>query len=152
MLLSLKDEFETIALGAKMASALCGGEIIFLQGELGAGKTTFVRGLLNALGHSGNVKSPTYTLVEPYSITGLDVYHFDLYRINNPEELEAMGIRDYCDGKAICLFEWPEQGAGVLPEPDITLFLSHLSSGREVEIKSHSGTGENIQKSIKPAP
>jgi len=152
MLLSLKDESETIALGAKMASALCGGEIIFLQGELGAGKTTFVRGLLNALGHSGNVKSPTYTLVEPYSITGLDVYHFDLYRINNPEELEAMGIRDYCDGKAICLFEWPEQGAGVLPEPDITLFLSHLSSGREVEIKSHSGTGENIQKSIKPAP
>ena len=152
MLLSLKDESETIALGAKIASILSGGEIIFLQGELGAGKTTFVRGLLNALGHSGNVKSPTYTLVEPYSIAGHDVYHFDLYRINDPEELEAMGIRDYCDGKAICLFEWPEQGADVLPEPDITLLLSHLSSGREVEIKSHSGTGENIQKSIKPAP
>jgi tRNA threonylcarbamoyladenosine biosynthesis protein TsaE len=152
MLLSLKDESETIALGAKMASALSGGEIIFLQGELGAGKTTFVRGLLNALGHSGNVKSPTYTLVEPYSITGLDVYHFDLYRINDPEELEAMGIRDYCDGKAICLFEWPEQGADVLPEADITLFLSHISSGREVEIKSNSVTGENIQKSIKSAP
>lgn len=152
MLLSLKDESETIALGAKMASALSGGEIIFLQGELGAGKTTFVRGLLNALGHSGNVKSPTYTLVEPYSITGHDVYHFDLYRINDPEELEAMGIRDYCDGKAICLFEWPEQGADVLPEADITLFLSHISSGREVEIKSNSVTGENIQKSIKSAP
>jgi tRNA threonylcarbamoyladenosine biosynthesis protein TsaE len=151
MLLSLKDESETIALGAKMASALSGGEIIFLQGELGAGKTTFVRGLLNALGHSGNVKSPTYTLVEPYSITGLDVYHFDLYRINDPEELEAMGIRDYCDGKAICLFEWPEQGAGVLPEADITLLLSHISSGREVEIISNSVTGENIQKSIKSA-
>jgi tRNA threonylcarbamoyladenosine biosynthesis protein TsaE len=151
MLLSLKDESETIALGAKMASALSGGEIIFLQGELGAGKTTFVRGLLNALGHSGNVKSPTYTLVEPYSITGLDVYHFDLYRINDPEELEAMGIRDYCDGKAICLFEWPEQGADVLPEADITLLLSHISSGREVEIISNSVTGENIQKSIKSA-
>lgn len=149
MLLSLKDESETIALGVKIASALSGGEIIFLQGELGAGKTTFVRGVLNALGHSGNVKSPTYTLVEPYSITGLDVYHFDLYRINDPEELEAMGIRDYCDGKAICLFEWPEQGADVLPEADITLFLSHLSSGREVEIKSHSATGENILKRIK---
>lgn len=152
MLLSLKDESETIALGAKMASALSGGEIIFLQGELGAGKTTFVRGLLNALGHFGNVKSPTYTLVEPYSITGLDVYHFDLYRINDPEELEAMGIRDYCDGKAICLFEWPEQGAEVLPEADITLLLSHISSGREVEIKSNSATGENIEKSIKSVP
>ncbi len=151
MLLSLKDEFETIALGAKIAGALSGGELIFLQGELGAGKTTLVRGLLNALGHSGNVKSPTYTLVEPYSITGLDVYHFDLYRINDPEELEAMGIRDYCDGKAICLFEWPEQGADVLPEADITLFLSHISSGREVEIKSQSIVGENIQKSIKSA-
>jgi tRNA threonylcarbamoyladenosine biosynthesis protein TsaE len=151
MLLTLKDESETIALGAKIASVLSGGEIIFLQGELGVGKTTFVRGLLNALGHSGNVKSPTYTLVEPYSITDLDVYHFDLYRINDPEELEAMGIRDYCDGKAICLFEWPEQGADVLPETDITLFLSHVSSGREVEIASNSVTGENILKSIKSA-
>ena len=148
MLLSLNDESDTIALGAKIASVLSGGELIYLQGELGAGKTTFARGLLNALGHSGNVKSPTYTLVEPYSITGIDVYHFDLYRINDPEELEAMGIRDYCDGKAICLFEWPEQGADVLPEADITLFLSHISSGREVEIKSNSVTGENILKSI----
>lgn len=148
MLLSLNDESDTIALGAKIASVLSGGELIYLQGELGAGKTTFARGLLNALGHSGNVKSPTYTLVEPYSITGIDVYHFDLYRINDSEELEAMGIRDYCDGKAICLFEWPEQGADVLPEADITLFLSHISSGREVEIKSNSVTGENILKSI----
>ena len=148
MLLSLNDESDTIALGAKIASVLSGGELIYLQGELGAGKTTFARGLLNALGHSGNVKSPTYTLVEPYSITGIDVYHFDLYRINDPEELEAMGIRDYCDGKEICLFEWPEQGADVLPEADITLFLSHISSGREVEIKSNSVTGENILKSI----
>jgi tRNA threonylcarbamoyladenosine biosynthesis protein TsaE len=149
MLLTLNDESETIALGAKIASVLSGGEIIYLQGELGAGKTTFVRGLLNALGHSGNVKSPTYTLVEPYSITGHDVYHFDLYRINDPEELEAMGIRDYCDGKAICLFEWPEQGADVLPEPDIILSLSHVSSGREVEIKSNSSLGEAILKHLK---
>jgi tRNA threonylcarbamoyladenosine biosynthesis protein TsaE len=151
MLLTLEGESETIALGAIIASALHGGELIYLQGELGAGKTTFVRGLLNALGHSGNVKSPTYTLVEPYSIAGKDIYHFDLYRINDPEELEAMGIRDYCDGKAICLFEWPEQGADVLPEADITLLLSHISSGREVEIKPHSATGENILQHIKSA-
>jgi len=151
MLFSLKDESETIALGAKMASVLIGGEIIFLKGELGAGKTTFVRGLLNALGHSGTVKSPTYTLIEPYSIAGIDVYHFDLYRINDPEELEAMGIRDYCDGEAICLFEWPEQGADVLPEADIVLFLSQVTSGREVEFRPNSVTGENILKSIKSA-
>lgn len=151
MLLSLKDEFETIALGADIARLLNGGELIYLQGELGAGKTTFVRGLLNALGYSGNVKSPTYTLVEPYSITGHDVYHFDLYRINDPEELEAMGIRDYCDGKSICLFEWPEQGGDVIPEADIILLLTHISNGREVEIKPGSATGENILKRLKPA-
>lgn len=144
MLLSLKDESETVALGAKIAAAIQGGEIIYLSGELGAGKTTFVRGFLNALGHSGNVKSPTYTLVEPYLINGRNIYHFDLYRINDPEELEAMGIRDYCDGESICLYEWPEQGEDVLPAADIILLLSHNDSGREVKIESKSAKGEHI--------
>jgi tRNA threonylcarbamoyladenosine biosynthesis protein TsaE len=140
----LKNETETVALGAKIASALQGGEMIYLSGELGAGKTTFVRGLLNALGHSGNVKSPTYTLVEPYSINGRNIYHFDLYRINDPEELEAMGIRDYCDGESVCLFEWPEQGEDVLPAADIVLSLSHCDAGRELKIESKSSKGEHI--------
>jgi tRNA threonylcarbamoyladenosine biosynthesis protein TsaE len=140
----LIDESETLVLGAKIATFLQGGEIIYLSGELGAGKTTFVRGVLNALGYSGNVKSPTYTLVEPYSINNKSIYHFDLYRINDPEELEAMGIRDYCDGESICLFEWPEQGEDVLPTADIIFTLSHCDSGRELKIESKSSKGENI--------
>jgi tRNA threonylcarbamoyladenosine biosynthesis protein TsaE len=144
MMISLKDESETLTLGAKVAGLLHGGEVIYLSGELGAGKTTFVRGVLNALGHSGNVKSPTYTLVEPYLINGRNVYHFDLYRINDPEELEAMGIRDYCDEHSICLFEWPEQGEKVLPEADIVFSLKHSESGRELNIESISSKGEHI--------
>ncbi len=146
MFMLLKNESETLALGAKIAAMLQGGEIIYLSGELGAGKTTFVRGLLNGLGHSGNVKSPTYTLVEPYSINDKNIYHFDLYRINDPEELEAMGIRDYCDGESICLFEWPEQGEDVLPVADIILSFSHCDLGRELNIESKSSKGENILK------
>ncbi|MAS81682.1 MAG: tRNA (adenosine(37)-N6)-threonylcarbamoyltransferase complex ATPase subunit type 1 TsaE [Legionellales bacterium] len=149
MLLSLENESETIYLGAIMANILTGGELVYLQGELGAGKTTFVRGLLNALGYLGNVKSPTYTLVEPYLIAGIDVYHFDLYRINDPGELEAMGIRDYCDGKSICLFEWAEKGASVLRKSDITLLFSYHSLGREVEIKSNSIIGKKILEFLK---
>ena len=144
MLLSIMDESEMIALGAKVAVVLQGNEVIYLRGELGAGKTTFVRGLLNAMGYSGNVKSPTYTLIEPYLINDRDVYHFDLYRINDPEELETMGIRDYCDGKSICLFEWPEQGNDVLPTADIILTLTHSDPGREVNIESRSSHGEDI--------
>jgi len=144
MLLSIMDESEMIALGAKVATVLQGSEVIYLRGELGAGKTTFVRGLLNAMGYSGNVKSPTYTLIEPYLINDRDVYHFDLYRINDPEELETMGIRDYCDGKSICLFEWPEQGNDVLPPADIILTLAHSDPGREVNIESRSSHGEDI--------
>jgi tRNA threonylcarbamoyladenosine biosynthesis protein TsaE len=148
MLFPLKNEAETVNFGAKIASTVEGGEIIFLKGDLGAGKTTFVRGFLNALGHSGNVKSPTYTLIEPYSINGRNIYHFDLYRINDPEELEAIGIRDYCDGESICLYEWPEQGQGVLPEADIILSLSHTESAREVKIEAKSAKGEQILSRI----
>jgi tRNA threonylcarbamoyladenosine biosynthesis protein TsaE len=144
----LKDESETVALGAKIASAISGGEIIYLSGQLGAGKTTFVRGFLNELGHTGNVKSPTYTLVEPYTINDKNIYHFDLYRINDPEELEAMGIRDYCDGSSICLYEWPEQGEEVLPKADIVISLSHPESGREAKIESNSDKGEHILNQI----
>ncbi|MEM6998560.1 MAG: tRNA (adenosine(37)-N6)-threonylcarbamoyltransferase complex ATPase subunit type 1 TsaE [Pseudomonadota bacterium] len=148
MKLFLENESETVALGEKLASAICGGEIVYLSGELGAGKTTLVRGFLNALGHAGNVKSPTYTLVEPYSIKGLNIYHFDLYRINDPEELEAIGIRDYCDESSVCLYEWPEQGGNVLPDADVILSLSHSETGRDVQIDAKSEKGEHISAQI----
>ena len=118
--------------------------MIYLKGELGTGKTTLVRGALNKLGFVGNVKSPTYTIVEPYSIDNHVVYHFDLYRLNDPAELESLGIRDYCDGQSICFFEWPEKGGNLLPNADINLLLSYTEEGRNVELKAISEIGKSI--------
>jgi tRNA threonylcarbamoyladenosine biosynthesis protein TsaE len=136
------------ALAGKLARLCEPGTVIFIQGELGAGKTTFVRGFLQALGHQGVVKSPTYTLVEPYELSGMQIYHFDLYRLADAEDLEYAGGRDYFDGKSVCLVEWPERAAGFLPAPDLVCRLDYSGSGRQLCITAQSPSGSRMLRLI----
>lgn len=122
------------ALGAELARQVAPGTLLFLHGNLGAGKTTLVRGFLRALGHSGAVRSPTYALVESYQLAGRHYHHFDLYRLGDPEELEFLGIRDYLDGTATLLVEWPERAGDLLPPPDLRVLIEVEGEGRRVFI------------------
>lgn len=141
---TLTDQDATVAIGKKLAASLEKPTVIFLHGDLGAGKTTFSRGVICGLGHEGNVKSPTYTLVEPYQLAGLNAYHFDLYRLADPEELEFMGFRDYLDDAAVCLIEWPEKGQGMLPSSDLDIELAYMGEQRKIVINANSAIGEEI--------
>jgi tRNA threonylcarbamoyladenosine biosynthesis protein TsaE len=132
------------AIGRALATALAGRGIVYLHGELGAGKTTLTRGILRGYGHTGNVKSPTYTLVEPYELDGLTAFHFDLYRLTDPEELELLGIRDYCRPDTLSIIEWPERGHPFLPPADLTITIRTHADGRELEFVAHNNKGEAV--------
>ncbi|AZZ74076.1 N(6)-L-threonylcarbamoyladenine synthase, TsaE subunit [Pseudomonas sp. IT-347P] len=140
--LYLADEQAMSDFGARIARVTQGHGLIFLEGNLGMGKTTLSRGIIRGLGHVGAVKSPTFTLVEPYEIGDVRAFHFDLYRLVDPEELEFLGIRDYFEDDAMCLIEWPDKGAGFLPKPDLTITISPQDSGRSLKILSQGSRGE----------
>jgi tRNA threonylcarbamoyladenosine biosynthesis protein TsaE len=140
--LYLADEQAMSDFGARIARITEGHGLIFLEGNLGMGKTTLSRGIIRGLGHVGAVKSPTFTLVEPYEIGDIRAFHFDLYRLVDPEELEYLGIRDYFEDDALCLIEWPDKGAGFLPKPDLTITISPQDSGRSLKILSQGSRGE----------
>lgn len=144
----LQDEAATLTLATRIAGLLSGGQTVFLHGDLGAGKTTFSRGVITALGHTGTVKSPTYTLVEPYQLKPFTVFHFDLYRLRDAEELEFMGIRDYFRADTLCLIEWPEQGRGYLPVPDLDIHLTFVDGHRRVLLQSQTPGGAAIIKAL----
>lgn len=136
----MPDAAATLDWGAALAAGL-GGELIFLRGQLGVGKTTLARGILRGLGHAGPVKSPTYTLLEPYELGEREVLHFDFYRINDPEELAFIGIDDLMGSSALKLVEWPERAKGRLPNPDLDISLQEIDGGRLLEMVDHRSSG-----------
>lgn len=148
LIVQLADEEATLALGAALGHAASAGAVVFLSGDLGAGKTTFSRGLLHGLGFVGAVKSPTYTLVEPYELPALTVYHFDLYRLHDPQELEYMGVRDYFEPGNLCLVEWPEKGGSLLPKPDLFIAIQVVELGRRASLHSRSAAGDLILRQL----
>lgn len=138
----LADEAATLEAGWQFSKELSAGQVVYLHGNLGAGKTTFVRGVLQGLGYAGRVKSPTYTLVEPYVISRYVFYHFDLYRFNDSSEWEAAGFREHFNPRSVCMIEWPENASNVLPNPDYDIKIDLLndndpSDGRKIEVIAH---------------
>jgi tRNA threonylcarbamoyladenosine biosynthesis protein TsaE len=139
--LDLADEAATLALGAALAQAITPGLVLWLEGDLGAGKTTLVRGLLRALGDAGPVKSPTYTLVEVHPVSGLHLYHFDFYRFSQPEEYLDAGLDEYFGGQGICVVEWPDRAVPYLPAGDLAVALEHAGDARRARLSARSERG-----------
>ncbi|PYO81661.1 MAG: tRNA (adenosine(37)-N6)-threonylcarbamoyltransferase complex ATPase subunit type 1 TsaE [Gemmatimonadetes bacterium] len=140
--ISLPDAAATLRVGEALAGGVAAGRVLHLRGELGTGKTTVVRGLLRVLGFTGRVKSPSYTLVEPYSISSLNLYHFDFYRFKDQTEWLSSGFREYFNADSVCLVEWPERAGTLLAPPDLDLALEFAGEGRRAILQSHSRTGE----------
>ncbi|WP_426993294.1 tRNA (adenosine(37)-N6)-threonylcarbamoyltransferase complex ATPase subunit type 1 TsaE [Methylomonas sp. CM2] len=144
--IELTDASETEAFGAALWQAMPDKCLMFLNGDLGAGKTTLIRGALRAAGYGGTVKSPTFSLVEEYRLNGRALFHFDLYRLKDPEELEWIGMADYLGERAWCCIEWPEMGMGQLPAADLELTLNYVGEHRVVQINHLRGDWENSIK------
>lgn len=139
------------ALGGALRSAGSGALVIGIEGELGAGKTTLVSGILAGVGVPGAIRSPTYTLIEPYDAAGLQLYHIDLYRLSGPREVEALGIRDLLDAHAVLLIEWPSRAAGALPTEDLSVSIEYQGAGaqrRLLRAQGHSSTGDKLLEQI----
>jgi len=159
MSIFLADEQATVAFGQTLAKYCPSGLTIYLYGDLGAGKTTLVRGFIQSFLPGTKVKSPTYTLVEDYELASSKknpnklnhVYHFDLYRLGDPEELEYLGGRDYFSDDAVCLIEWPQRGEGWLSEPDLELTLTYHPDGRLIELKGHTNKGNDFVNKLSAA-
>ncbi|MDO4998032.1 MAG: tRNA (adenosine(37)-N6)-threonylcarbamoyltransferase complex ATPase subunit type 1 TsaE [Neisseria sp.] len=139
----LADEAATLAFGASFANALTAPLTVYLLGDLGAGKTTFTRGVLRGLGHTGTVKSPTYAIVESYALPNFPLNHFDLYRFNSPEEWEDAGLDDLI-ADSVNLVEWPDRGDGFVPSADLSIQLNHQTAGRSVSVRAHTPQGRQI--------
>lgn len=146
--LDLPDLAATQALGKRLAAGCGEGLIVYLAGNLGAGKTTLARAIIAGLGYEGRVRSPTYTLVEPYRVAARTIYHFDLYRLADPEELEFLGIRDYLEPGVIWLVEWPERGEGMLPPADVGVVLEHVPDGRRAQIDARTAAGSRLLRCL----
>lgn len=147
-----KSEHDLIDLARQLASLLTPSFVIYLIGPLGAGKTTFTRGILRAFGFHDKVKSPTYTLVENYDIHGKPFYHFDLYRIEDPQELAFIGIQDYFHPEAMCIIEWPEKGAPMLPKPDLTCYIDFEGAARSLRLEAGSAKGRSVLEKLTQFP
>ena len=141
--IKLPDEAATLLMGARLAPGIGPGRVLYLSGELASGKTTLARGLLRALGHAGRIKSPTYTLVELYTFSSLNLYHFDLYRIKNKAEWLSAGFRDYFNPDSACIVEWPERAEGALPPPDLAARLDFDAEARRIRLQAHTPAGSS---------
>jgi tRNA threonylcarbamoyladenosine biosynthesis protein TsaE len=149
----LPDETATIAIGSGLAEVLKNVPVqqtlvVYLNGDLGAGKTTLTRGFVRGMGHVGNVKSPTYTIVEPYELANWRIFHFDLYRLADAEELEYMGIRDYFNSDCCCFIEWPEKGTGLLAKADLIINIAYQDEQRVIELQAESVHGEHVMTEL----
>ncbi len=152
MEIELPDADAQTAFGARLGSNLPARLVVYLEGELGTGKTTLVRGILRGLGHQGPVRSPTYTLIEPYELARARVYHLDLYRLTDPEELEYLGLRDLSAEQALLLVEWPDRGIGALPPPDLTIHFDYRPDGRHLRLAGGSAEGLALIEALGALP